>query len=134
MTRWDKLYQAINRDNKLLWTISAYIAVFLVFVNANIVHSPALGIAVSSVFFLINSVFLGSTFFEDKEPFFRFAFGGLLLVAIIGVVGWIVLIIYNLDIIRSTIVLCVVSAISSVVNKLGRYTFSIEFVRDASKV
>jgi len=106
--------------------------VLLIFVNLNTIRWAVVGVVVSFVFFLINAIFLGSAFFKKEEPFLRLAFSGFLLVAIIGLVGWTVLIIYNLDIIRSTIALSIVSAISSIINKLSRYTFSIEFVRDAS--
>lgn len=96
----------------------------------NLLHSPAVGIVGSFGFFLVNSVFLGNTLFKNKESFLRFAFGAILLVAVIGIVGWIVLIVYNLDAIRSTIVLLIVATISSLPNKLRRYSFSIEIVRE----
>jgi hypothetical protein len=132
-TRFDKLEQSIVHDEKFLWTIFSYVMTFLIFLNINTLRLPAVGVVVSFVFFLINSLFLGGAFFEDKEPFLRFAFGGLLLAATIGIVGWTILIIYNLDTIRSVIVLFIVGAISSIANRASRYTFSVEFVRDASR-
>lgn len=132
-TPLDKLEELIVHDKRFIWTAFSYFMVFLIFLNMNIVRLPAVGVAVSFFFFLINSVFLGNALFDEKKPFLRFSFGGLALIAIICIIGWIVLIIYNLDATRSTLVLCIVSTVSSIMNKVSRYTFSIEFVREASK-
>jgi len=97
------------------------------------IRSPILGVMFTVVYFLINTTFLENAVFKEKEIFMRFGLGGLLLIALLGLVGWVTLITYNLDIIRSTIVFLVVGALSSIANRMGRYTFSIEFVRDISK-
>jgi len=96
----------------------------------NFLHSPAVGLVGSFGFFLVNSVFLGNIIFEKKEPFLKFAFGAFLLVALVGIVGWTVLTAYNLDAIRSTIVLVIIATITSIPNKMRNYRFSIEIVRE----
>lgn len=49
--------------------------------------------------------------------FFRFMFGLLLLVLLIGFAGWLILIIYNLDATRVTFVLLAVTTTSSLLNR-----------------
>lgn len=102
----------------------------LIFLNLYFVHVPLIGFACSVGFFLVNSVFLGNTIFEERDPVLKFAFGAFLLVALIGIVGWTVLTVYNLDVVRSMLVLLVVATISSIPNKVRKYRFSIEIVKE----
>lgn len=104
--------------------------IVLILLNAYFVHVPLIGFACSFGFFLVNSVFLGNTIFEDEASLLRFAFGAFLLVALIGIIGWTVLTIYNLDMIRSMLVLVIVATISSVPSKMRNYRFSIEIVKE----
>lgn len=127
---WDKLFQTIAQDRKLLWTVAVYVDVFLVFINISIANSFGLGLALSSVFFLVNSVFLGDTFFRGEELFLKFSLGGVVLVTMIGLLGWGILIVLSLDATGVTILLSVIGALSSIANKVSRYTFAVEFVRD----
>ena len=112
-----KLQELIVRDRKLLFTIISYIMILMIFVNLNFALSPGIGILASIVYFLINGTFLGRSFFEKQDLFFRFILGNLLLVVFLASVAWAVMIIYNLDVIRSTLVLCIVTALCSFLNK-----------------
>lgn len=108
----------IIKDNKLVATLTSYAAIFLIFMNLTIVHSPILSVTSSLTFFLINAIFIGQAFFKKEKPFLRLMLGTLLLIAFLGLVSWATMIIYNLDNIRSTIALFIVAITSSIINKL----------------
>jgi hypothetical protein len=105
-------------DEKLAATLVSYLAIFLIFINLTIVHSSILGFAASLTFFLIDTVFIGQVFFRKEKPFLRLMLGSLLLIALLCLVSWATMIIYNLDEIRSTIALFIVATVSSLINKL----------------
>jgi len=111
-----KLERLIVRDGKLLFTTFSYVMILLIFINLNFILSPAIGIPASIVYFLINGMFLGHSLFENQDIFLRFLLGSLLLVVFLGIAAWAVMIIYNLDVIRSIIVLCIVTTLCSVLN------------------
>jgi len=112
-----KLERLIVRDGKLLFTTISYVMILLIFINLNFILSPAIGISASFVYFLINGMFLGHSFFENQDIFLKFLLGSLLLIVFLGIAAWAVMIIYNLDVIRSVIVLCIVTTLCSVLNK-----------------
>jgi len=60
---------------------------------------------------------LGRAFFEKEDLFLRFMLGNLLLVTFLALIAWVVMIVYNLDIARSILVLCIVTALASLLNK-----------------
>lgn len=132
--RFEKVEQIVVRDKKFLCTMFSYALIFLIFINIIVVHSPVMGIAVSSVFFLINAIFLGNAFFEKEDLFLKFMLGSLLLIVFLGLVSWVVMMIYNLDAVRSTIVLCTVTTLSSFMSKMAKYSISIEFIGKRSNV
>jgi len=76
-----------------------------------------LGIVASVLYFLINGVFLGHVFFEKEVTLFRLIFGILLLIMLLGFVGLLAVIIYNLDVIRFTLVLFIAATLSSLLNR-----------------
>jgi hypothetical protein len=80
-----------------------------------------IGFAASVIYFLINAVFLENAFFEKEDTFFRLMLGILLLIVFLGLVGWLTLIIYNLDATRVTLVLLVVATFSSLLNRRMRH-------------
>ena len=132
--RPENVEKAIVRDKNLLFTIFSYATAFLIFVNISVVHSSVMGIAASSVYFLINAIFLGSTFFQKEDLFLRFILGNLLLIVFLGLISWVVMMIYNLDAIRSTMVLCTVTTLCSSMSKMAKYDISIEFRRNESNL
>jgi hypothetical protein len=117
---FDKIEQWITRDEKLLFTMVSYIVILIIFINLSIFQSPILSLPASVIYFLINGIFLGQAFFKKETTFFRLLFGILLLIMLLGLAGWLAVIIYNLDIIRSTSVLFIVATLSSLINKRGK--------------
>ena len=113
----EELEKSIVKNDKLLFTIVSYVSVLMIFLNLSMVNSVVVGLIASFVFFLINGTFLGCAFFEEESRFLRFMLGILLLLVFLGLVSWLVMIAYNLDIIRSTIVLLIVTTFCSIMNK-----------------
>jgi len=112
-----KLEKLMARDGKLLFTTISYVTILMIFINLNYTPSPVIGIPASIIYFLINGIFLGHSFFEKQDLFLRFMLGNLLLIVFLGAAAWAVMIIYNLDVIRSAIVLCIVTTLCSFLNK-----------------
>lgn len=95
----------------------SYVVILIIFINLSEFQYPVLGLLASAIYFLINGIFLGHTFFEKETAFFRLMLGLLLLVMLLGFVGWLAVVIYNLDVIRFTLVLLVVATLSSLLNR-----------------
>ena len=112
-----KLEKFIVKDPKLLFTLTCYILTFAIYMNLNALRSSAAGTVAFIPYFLINGVFLAHAFFEKEDTFFRLTFGLLLLIMLLGFVGWLVLIIYNLDAPKFTLVLLIVATLSSLSNR-----------------
>lgn len=112
-----KLETLITQDQKLLITLTSYGLILAIYINLNALRSSALGIAASVLYFLINGIFLGHTFFEKEPTFFRLIFGILLLIMLLGFVGLLAVIVYNLDVIRFTLVLFIAATLSSLLNR-----------------
>jgi len=114
---FDFIEKSIVQDKNFLYTIVSYSVVLAIFVNLNIFQSPLIGSITSVIYFVINAIFLGNAFFGKENAFFRVVFGVLLLTMLLGFVGWLTLIIYNLDVIRCTLVPLVVATLSSFLNR-----------------
>lgn len=112
-----KVETLVAQDQKLIFTLASYVLILIIYINLNLPQSPILGLAASLSYFLINGIFLGRAFFEKEPAFFRLMFGVLLLIMLLGFVGWLVIIIYNLDVTRFTLVLFIVATLSSLLNK-----------------
>jgi hypothetical protein len=115
--RFDIVEKSVVQDKNFLYTIISYSVILAVFMNLNSLQSPLIGLIASVIYFLINAVFLGNAFFDKENAFFRLMFGILLLTMLIGFVGWLTLIIYNLDVTRSTLALLGVATLSSLLNR-----------------
>jgi len=115
--RLGTLEKSVVQDKNFLYTIISYSVALAIFINLNSFQSPLFGLAASLIYFVINTVFLGNAFFEKEKAFFRGMFGILLLIMLLGFVGWLALIIYNLDATRVTFVLMVVATLTSVLNR-----------------
>lgn len=113
----DKIEQRIVKDERLIFTIISYVVTVTIVINQSKFQTPTLGIPASAIYFLVNGVFLGHVFFEKESTFFRLIFGVLLLIMLLGFVGWLAVIIYNLDVTRFTLVLFVVTTICSLLNR-----------------
>ena len=115
---WLSFEELIARNEKFVFSILTYLVISVIYFNLSVVHSPLIGVIASVVFFLVNGIFLGHAFFHGEAFFFRLLFGILLLVAFLGLVSWVVMIVYNLDILRSAIALCIVTTLSTFMNWL----------------
>ena len=107
----------IARDQKFVFTMLSYIAIFAIFVNMSLTDSPVIGIAASAMYFLINATYFGHAIFERENIFIRFMLGNLILIVILGSVAWAVMILYNLDNIRSAMVLFITASFASLLNR-----------------
>lgn len=110
----------IVQDGNSVFTIVSYVMILLIFVNQILVFSTALGIIASIFFLLINALFIGHSFFRNENSFVRFMLGSLVELVILGLVGWMVMIVHNLDSVRSMIALCILAGFASALNRVKR--------------
>ena len=115
--RLSKLENLIASDQKFSFTLLSYAIISIIFINLSVTCSPLVGGTTSLIYLLVNGTLLGRAYFEKEDPFLRLMLGNILLIAFLGLISWAVMIIYDLDTIRSVIVLCVVTALSSLSNK-----------------
>ena len=106
------------RDQRFVFTAVLFVLVLLILVNQIFFCSVFLGSAASVMFLFINVVYLGHAFFRQENTFVRFVLGGLILLTVIGLVGWIALIAYNLDAFRLGVALGILAGFSSLSNRL----------------
>ena len=117
----DSIEKSVVPDKNFLYTIVSYFVVLAIFLNLNSFQSSLFGLIASGIFLMINAVFLGNAFFAKENALLRLTFGTLLLIMLLGFVGWVTLIIYNLDTLRVALVLLVVATFSSLMNKRTRH-------------
>ena len=120
LPQWGTIEEFMVQDEKSVFTIVSYAMILLIFVNQILIFSIVLGVIASIIFFLINALFIGYTLFRNENSFFRFVLGSLVLLLLLGIIGWLVMIAYNLDIVRSTIALCILAGCSSLMNRLKK--------------
>jgi len=118
---FDRMEKAITDDNRSIISLISYVIVFLIFINVTSAHSTILGVSCTLVFFLINSIFIGKAFFSNERAFVKVLLGSFLLIALLGLVSWATMVIYNLDETRSTVALFIVATTASITNKLNRH-------------
>ena len=114
------LQHLITRDQNFLFTILSYITILIIFVNTSLTSSPAMGLVTSAIYFLINATYFGHALFEREDLFVRFMLGNLLLIAILGLVAWAVMILYNLGNVGSVIVLSIAASLASFLNRKAK--------------
>lgn len=115
-----KIEELIAEDSKHVFTLLSILAVILVCVNLVTVHLLLVGLIAFAVYFVTIGTFLGRAFFLGEEAFIRFALGILLSIMLLGFVGWIFMIIYDLEIVPFALVLLVTTIVSSVLNQRMR--------------
>lgn len=118
--------QLITRDQNLLFTIVSLIMILAIYLNQTFVNSTIMGATASVIFFLINAILLGTAFFEGEIPFIRLILGSLMLLLLLGVIGWITLIIYNLNVPNTSAALCILAISCSIINKLKKQRAKLE--------
>lgn len=111
------LQNRITRDQKFAFTILSYITILLIFVNVSFINFSAIGVVTSAIYLVINATYLGHAVFREGNAFVEFMLGLLLLTVILGLVGWAVMILYNLSIIGAVMVLFITSSFASFLNK-----------------
>jgi len=109
--------RTISSDYRHLFTLISCFLVLLVYINLTASQSQWVGLSISVAYFLINATFLGSAFFREEEPFLRLTLGSLSLIMLLTFIGWLVLVIYNLDSARTTLVLASATIFSSLSNE-----------------
>ena len=97
----------------LVLTAILYITVLIIAINLAITKSLVIGIIASVPYFLINGAFLGHTFFNNESSFLRLMLGILLTTTVLGLVSWLAMIIYNLDVIPSVATLIITTTLST---------------------
>jgi uncharacterized membrane protein YfcA len=107
----------ITHDPKLIFTSISHISILTIYINLSLFQSPIMGAVASFSYFLINTIFLAHAFFEKEKAFFRLMFGVLLLIMLLGFVGWLVMIIHSLDVPQFVFALFIVTLLSSWSNK-----------------
>jgi len=112
-----RLENSVVRNKSFLSSLVSYATILAIFMNLNSFQSPLIGFIASSIYFLINGVFLGNAFFEKEATFFRLMLGILLLFMLLGFVGWFAIVCYNLDTIWVTLVLFAVATVCSLLNR-----------------
>jgi len=107
----------VIKDQKSVFTLGSYALAAAMYLNLSALNSALVGVVATIFYFLINGIFLGHTFFREEPIFFRLALGNLMHVALLAFFGLIVLIAYNLDTVRFTLVLLITATVSSLPNK-----------------
>lgn len=113
---YQALEKAIVKNSKFRFTLASYLIVLVFYINLNIMQSFVIGLLSFFVYFLINGAFLAHVFFENEAPLFRAVLGVLMLIILLGFVGWFVMIIYNLGTELFSITLLVAATVSSLLN------------------
>ena len=112
------LEEVIGRDKQFVFSLVSFVAILVILLNQVFVSSIFVGAVASVIFFVINVVFLGRGFFAAENLLTRFLLGGLALLAFLGLVGWVIMIAFGLDVWMSVVVLLVVGVCSSVLSRV----------------
>jgi len=112
--------ELITQDEKFLFTTFSLLMILVIYINQIFVNSSVTGTIASLIFFSLNTIFLGQAFFEKEFSFIRIIFGSLMFLLFLGTIGWITLIVYNLDINNTSVALCIVAILCSAINKLKK--------------
>jgi len=111
------LAQLITQDKKFSFTILSYISVLAIFINLSLTPTPIIGTPATIIYLLVNSTFLGNALFQDEKLLIKLLLGNLLLIVILTLTGLTIMILYNLDTLRTAMVLSIVTLITSTLNK-----------------
>lgn len=121
LSQLSKVGTLVAQDQKYIFTLTCYILILITYLNLKSLQSSVLGLATSVSYFLINGIFLGRAFFEKEDAFFKLMFGILLLIMLLGFVGWLAVILYKLDTTIFILVLFIVTTFSSLLSKRVKY-------------
>ena len=87
-----KLERIIADDRRGYFTVLALLSTIGMLINSITLFSPALEIPLALIYFLINSIFCGSIFFQEENTSFRIVLGLLILLMLIALGSAIVII------------------------------------------
>lgn len=111
-----KIDKIIADDLQFRFTFSSYILILVIYINLNFSKSFVLGFVTFVLYFWINGTFLANVFFQNESLFMKLAFGFLALIMLLGFVGWLVMLVYNLDTPLFLLTLIVTATLSSLLN------------------
>jgi len=116
-----RLERTITRDKNLRYSLFSYLLAAMILLNLFFFQSPIIGISASLIYVFINAFFLGHVLFRSQEPFFRLILGSLVFLMLLGFVGWLVLTVYDLDVMALFVVLLIAATVSSLMNRRMKY-------------
>jgi hypothetical protein len=111
-----RLEAIIVQNPRFLFTFTSYVLVIAMDINLIFLKSFSIGVLSFILYFSINGTFLAHALFAKETAFFRLTFGALLLIMLLGFVGWLIMLIYDLDLAGFTIVLLITTTLSSLLN------------------
>lgn len=114
------LIDEVVRDKRLVFTLTSYFMSLVILVNLLFTRWFVIGATASLIFFVINAIFLGHAIFVKEDVLSMVLLGSLLLFSLLGLVSWMVLLIYNLDVVRVVTVLLIVTTVSSLMSKMTK--------------
>lgn len=114
-TRRSDIKKIILRYRDIVYFVLSLFMGLMIFINSLIFNSVFIGIFTSITYILINGNFLGCTFFKESD--LKLPLGVLLLIAFLGLLGWLFIVFAGLTIIEVTIVLYIASVFSFGVKK-----------------
>jgi hypothetical protein len=80
----EKLEEMIARDKLGVFTVLAMASTIVMLMNSITLSSTIIGTALTTIYFLINSIFLGNLFFKEESTNFRVLLGFLVLLMIMA--------------------------------------------------
>jgi uncharacterized integral membrane protein len=83
----EKLEEMIARDRRCIFTVLAIVSTIAMLINSITFSSPIVGTALTTIYLLINSIFLGNLFFKEESANFRVILGSLVLLMIMALEG-----------------------------------------------
>lgn len=114
---FENLTQLITQDKKFSFTILSYISILTILANLNLTPTPIIGIPATIIYFFINSTFIGNALFQNEKLLIKLLLGNLLLIVFLTLTGLAIMILHNLDNVRTGIVLSIVVFLASTLNK-----------------
>jgi hypothetical protein len=100
------------RNEKILFSIMAF-SVVLIVLNLVTIKSALIGTVGSILYFLIGGNFVGVHLLGEEQPLVRVSLGALVLLSLMGLMGWLFIIFRGLGVMETAVVLA--AALSFVV-------------------
>jgi hypothetical protein len=83
----EKLEEMIARDRRSVFTALAIVSTIVMLINSITISSTIVGTVLTTIYFLINGIFLGNVFFKEESANFRVLLGFLVLLMIMALEG-----------------------------------------------